>query len=211
MPTLLCEEALALEVEAASSSWTCTLSYPPPLLAVVGMLQSIFSDHTPDFTSEQTSRPAMIKLWSNKQQQELYESKADLYAIIKATEKLERAYVRGEGSDPSLVSHSGMVQLQPPCTDAIPSAEYETLCEKLIQQFKVLSGSLKTAVGHMHAPTSVAGFAVIGSGLPFPFGFGQVPDVEKFMTEYNMQCPMAATRLLHSGLPATIEHKTMQR
>jgi len=39
----------------------------------------------------------------------------------------------------------------------------------------------------------------------------QVPDVERFMNEYHMQCPMAATRLLHSGLPATIEHKTKQR
>lgn len=38
-----------------------------------------------------------------------------------------------------------------------------------------------------------------------------MPDVERFMSEYNMQCPMAATRLLHSGLPATIEHKTKQR
>lgn len=39
----------------------------------------------------------------------------------------------------------------------------------------------------------------------------QVPDVEAFMREYNMQCPLAATRLLHSGLPATIEHKSNKR
>ena len=26
------------------------------------------------------------------------------------------------------------------------------------------------------------------------------------MAEYNMQCPMAAKRLIHSGLPATVEH-----
>lgn len=31
------------------------------------------------------------------------------------------------------------------------------------------------------------------------------------MSEYNMQCPLAATRLLHSGMPATIEHKSKQR
>jgi len=66
--------------------------------------------------------------------------------------------------------------------DAIKSEEYEILCEKLIQQFKVLWGSLKS----------------------------EVPDVEKFMRDFNMQCPMAATRLIHSGLPATIEHKTKQ-
>ena len=26
------------------------------------------------------------------------------------------------------------------------------------------------------------------------------------MAEYNMQCPMAAKRLIYSGLPATVEH-----
>lgn len=31
------------------------------------------------------------------------------------------------------------------------------------------------------------------------------------MSDYNMQCPMAATRLLHSGLPATVEHRTKQK
>lgn len=49
---------------------------------------------------------------------------ADLFAIIKATEKLERAYVR----------------------DAIRPDDYELACERLIQQFKVLSGSIKTVV-----------------------------------------------------------------
>lgn len=44
-----------------------------------------------------------------------------------------------------------------------------------------------------------------------PFPALQVPNVEKFMSDYNMQCPMAATRLLHSGMPATVEHKTKQR
>ena len=34
----------------------------------------------------------------------------------------------------------------------------------------------------------------------------QVPDAEQFMATYNMQCPMAAKRLIHSGMPATIEH-----
>ncbi|CAO2197382.1 unnamed protein product [Urochloa humidicola] len=35
-----------------------------------------------------------VKLWNDKRERELLESYADLYAIIKATEKLERAYVR---------------------------------------------------------------------------------------------------------------------
>ena len=34
----------------------------------------------------------------------------------------------------------------------------------------------------------------------------QVPDVQQFMADYNMQCPMAAKRLIYSGLPATVEH-----
>ena len=148
---------------------------------------------------------------------------SDLYAIIKATEKLERAYVR----------------------DAIRPEEYESTCEKLIQQFKVLSGSLKTLVGRgacVHACTwapaahvHAAGYqAMLGSGLGpvthckqalachictfgmlgtliVPLTWPQVPDVERFMSDYNMQCPMAATRLLYSGLPATIEHKSKQR
>lgn len=98
-----------------------------------------------------------VKLYANKKEHDITESKADLFAIIKATEKLERAYVR----------------------DAITADVYETACQKLIAQFKVLWGSMKN----------------------------EVPDVERFMSEHNMQCPLAATRLLHSGLPATIEHK----
>ena len=34
----------------------------------------------------------------------------------------------------------------------------------------------------------------------------QVPDVQQFLTHYNMQCPMAAKRLIQSGMPATQEH-----
>lgn len=47
-----------------------------------------------------------------------------MYAIIKTTEKLERAYVR----------------------DAISPEAYEKACERLIAQFKVLWGSLKAVV-----------------------------------------------------------------
>jgi hypothetical protein len=49
---------------------------------------------------------------------------ADLFAIIKCTEKLERAYVR----------------------DGISAQEYEGACEKLIAQYKVLWGSMRDAV-----------------------------------------------------------------
>eukprot|EP00798_Chlamydomonas_sp_ICE-L_P026852 gene26852-4455_t len=102
-----------------------------------------------------------IPLWRDKKEKAIVESKADLFAIIKTTEKLERAYVR----------------------DIITPESYEQACEKLIQQFKVLWGSLR----------------------------GEVPDIERFMHEYHMSCPLAANRLLKSGLPATIEHKSRQR
>lgn len=98
-----------------------------------------------------------VKLWKSKKEEEQFENLADLYAIIKATEKLERAYVR----------------------DDVPAKEYEAACEKLIAQFKTLWSSMRDLV----------------------------PSIEGFMQQYHMQCPMAATRLLHSGLPATIEHR----
>lgn len=87
-----------------------------------------------------------IKLWSNKKDQAQYESyagkrlkgcrklprlsacatgvRADLYAIIKTTEKLERAFVR----------------------DAINAEQYEEACGRLIGQFKVLWASMKDTV-----------------------------------------------------------------
>ncbi|GIL79920.1 hypothetical protein Vretimale_12538 [Volvox reticuliferus] len=111
-------------------------------------------------TNALTSGNGDVRLYTSKKEQALYESYADLYAIIKTTEKLERAFVR----------------------DAIDAGRYEEACGKLIGQFKVLWASMKDTV----------------------------PNVEKFMSDYNMQCPMAATRLLHSGIPATVEHRTKQ-
>ncbi len=49
---------------------------------------------------------------------------ADLYAILKCTERLERAYVR----------------------DGVSAKDYEAQCEKLIAQFRTLWGSMRTAV-----------------------------------------------------------------
>jgi hypothetical protein len=59
----------------------------------------------------------------------------DLFAIIKATEKLERAYVR----------------------DDVTAGDYEGACEKLIAQFKVLWGSMRDAVGGGAAAAAVLG------------------------------------------------------
>eukprot|EP00250_Pteridium_aquilinum_P008531 c18020_g1_i1 orf=198-833(+) len=98
-----------------------------------------------------------VKLWSDKREREMFDNYADLFAIIKTTEKLEKAYVR----------------------DVISPADYEPACTKLIAQFKTLWSSLKDTV----------------------------PDVERFMSTYKMDCPAALNRLLVSGVPATVEHK----
>jgi len=55
-----------------------------------------------------------IKLHSNPKERELHENFADLYAIIKTTEALEKAFLR----------------------DAIDPNEYKNQCVRLIQQFK---------------------------------------------------------------------------
>jgi VPS28 protein len=51
---------------------------------------------------------------------------ADLFAILKTTEKLERAWTR----------------------DLISAKEYEPLCAKLIAQFKTLWSTLRSSVRH---------------------------------------------------------------
>ncbi|KAJ0017831.1 hypothetical protein Pint_10723 [Pistacia integerrima] len=65
-----------------------------------------------------------VKLWNDKREREMYENFAELYAIIKATEKLEKAYIR----------------------DILSSTEYEAECQKLIAHFKTLASTLKDTV-----------------------------------------------------------------
>lgn len=99
-----------------------------------------------------------VKLWNDKRERDMYENFAELYAIIKTTEKLEKAYVR----------------------DLVSSADYEAECLKLIAQFKNLSTFLRDVV----------------------------PSVEAFAETYKMDCPAALNRLIVSGVPATVEHRT---
>ncbi|XP_077243288.1 vacuolar protein sorting-associated protein 28 homolog 2 [Tasmannia lanceolata] len=99
-----------------------------------------------------------VKLWNDKREREMYDNFADLFAIIKATEKLEKAYVR----------------------DIISSTDYEPECLKLIAQFKTLTSSLKDTI----------------------------PSIERFVDTYRMDCPAALNRLVTSGVPATIEHRS---
>ncbi len=109
---------------------------------------------------------------------------ADLFAIFKTTEKLERAYVR----------------------DAISSKEYEPACQKLIGQYKTLWETLRDTVcasACMCLHTSCQPHSLQASTAEIML---QVPDVQQFLAHYNMQCPMAAKRLIQSGMPATLEH-----
>ncbi|CAA7409197.1 unnamed protein product [Spirodela intermedia] len=99
-----------------------------------------------------------VMLWNDKRERDMYENFAELYAIIKTTEKLEKAYVR----------------------DLVSSGDYETECLKLITQFKNLSSFLRDVV----------------------------PSVESFAETYKMDCPAALNRLIVSGVPATVEHRT---
>ncbi|KAB2601143.1 vacuolar protein sorting-associated protein 28-like protein 1 [Pyrus ussuriensis x Pyrus communis] len=65
-----------------------------------------------------------VKLANDKREREMYDSFAELYAIIKTTEKLEKAYVR----------------------DVITSSAYEAECQKLIAHFKTLASTLKDTI-----------------------------------------------------------------
>ena len=104
---------------------------------------------------------------------------ADLYAILKTTEKLERAYVR----------------------DAVTAKDYELQCSKLIGQYKTLWETLR---GQVRAQA----LSALGSPMPQAsyIRAAQIGDLQDFTREYNLQCPMATQRLVFSGMPATVEH-----
>lgn len=72
----------------------------------------------------QSQEPEAVKLWNSKKEQETLDNYADLFAILKTTEKLERAYVR----------------------DAVTARDYEIQCSKLIAQFKTLWDTLRDTV-----------------------------------------------------------------
>lgn len=65
-----------------------------------------------------------VKLYASKRERERVDNSADLFAILKTTEKLERAYVR----------------------DAISAKDYEASCTKLLAQFRTLCTTLKGEV-----------------------------------------------------------------
>ncbi|KAI5682954.1 hypothetical protein M9H77_04182 [Catharanthus roseus] len=92
-----------------------------------------------------------VKLWNDKREREMYDNFSELYAIIKANEKLEKIYIR----------------------DVISPAEYEIECQKLIAHFKTLSSALKNTIPnieHFHETYKmdcpVALNRLVTSGVP---------------------------------------------
>jgi len=65
-----------------------------------------------------------VKLWANKKERQQYDDFANLFALIKTVEKLEKAYVNS----------------------AVPSAEYEAACGELITKYKTLRNTLSDTV-----------------------------------------------------------------
>ena len=62
--------------------------------------------------------------------------------------------------------------------DSIKADEYTKACSKLIAKFKTIT----------------------------PIVAADVPDIERFMKEYKLDCPAATNRLLKVSVPATVEH-----
>ncbi|KAI5080547.1 hypothetical protein GOP47_0003730 [Adiantum capillus-veneris] len=81
-----------------------------------------------------------VKLWSDKREREMFDNYADLFAIIKTTEKLEKAYVR----------------------DVIPPAEfmntYKMDCPAALN--RLLVSGVPATVEHKGASSSESGSAV---------------------------------------------------
>lgn len=65
-----------------------------------------------------------LKLWNNKYERESFDTQADLFALIKAVDRLEKAYVR----------------------DAISAKEYESNCFNLLAKFKTLQSTMRDTV-----------------------------------------------------------------
>lgn len=98
----------------------------------------------------------VVPLYENSRERELVDEQANLYAIILATEHLERAYAR----------------------DAVEPKEYTAQCKKLISQFKlaerVLRDDMKTetfmALYQMECP--LASERLLKMGIPEPMKGG---------------------------------------
>jgi len=94
-----------------------------------GLTQSTINTISPGLTQSaiaqnRTASPALqrpkekVQLYQGPREREKYDNMADLYAIIKTVEHLEKAYVK----------------------DAIPAEQYEPACAKLIAQYRTACG-----------------------------------------------------------------------
>jgi len=105
-----------------------------------GLTQSTISTIAPGLTQSQIAQnrapsPAMqrpkekIQLYQGPREREKYDNMADLYAIIKTVEHLEKAYVK----------------------DAISAEKYEPACNKLIAQYRTACGLVEMNVDEFAA------------------------------------------------------------
>lgn len=116
------------------------------------MDRSLLSDRL----SSEDCAEEIIELYESSRERELFDEQANLYAIILATEHLERAYAR----------------------DAVEPKEYTAQCKKLISQFKlaerVLRGDMTTetfmALYQMDCPRAVE--RLLKMGIPEPMKGG---------------------------------------
>ena len=93
---------------------------------------------TDRFTSDGTNNEEGVvpPLYENSREREIYDEQANLYAIIIATEHLERAYAR----------------------DAVEPKEYTAQCKKLISQFKLAERVLRGSNNSKGMTTTVEEF-----------------------------------------------------
>ncbi|KHN00114.1 Vacuolar protein sorting-associated protein 28 like 2 [Glycine soja] len=140
-----------------------------------------------------------VKLWNDKREREMYDNFGELYAIIKATERLEKAYVR----------------------DIISPQEYELECQKLIAHFKTLASTLKDTVPSierfadtykMECPAAINRLVV--SGVPASTSAATVAEcVQNFITSMDsLKLNMVAVDQVHpllSDLYASLNKLTI--
>jgi ESCRT-I complex subunit VPS28 len=136
-----------------------------------GFTDRITSDGTVTSTNDEMVIPP---LYENSREREIYDEQANLYAIIMATEHLERAYAR----------------------DAVEPKEYTAQCKKLISQFKLaervlrgssnVKGMMKTTVEEfmrlyqMDCPRAEE--RLLKMGIPEPMKGGTHDDVSRAVT-----------------------------
>ncbi|KAJ1673343.1 Vacuolar protein-sorting-associated protein 28, partial [Spiromyces aspiralis] len=96
-----------------------------------------------------------VRLYNNIHERDMYDRMADLYSILISLERLEYAFIR----------------------DYIPATEYQSLCYKLISQYRA---TWKLLEHEFSAP-------------------------QDFVTKYKVNCQAALNRI-QVGVPATVEH-----